>query len=217
MTRKRQPEADHGDEPEQRLRGERRDQQRGGRSSPLRPVSGGSARPAGARRPRSTMSTTRPRPASSPSARPRALVRPRRTAPRRSAPAAKRRPRAGPGLRPVQRLAAEHGRDRERERRRRRPREAGAEKQVEPPPVDREADPGQHRDDRRRERDRRVEHEPQLGQLLGAAQARVGDEAARGQRPAARRAAARRPSHDLVGVTFFAPHIALVGRRLRCR
>ena len=66
---------------------------------------------------------------------------------------------------PVQRRVAEDGRDPEAERRARRNREAGAEQPVEPSPLHREPNPGEHRDQRCRKRDHRVEHEPHLRQL----------------------------------------------------
>ena len=81
-----------------------------------------------------------------------------------------------PGLRCVLVRAAEHGQDRERERPDAGDEEAGGEEQVEHPPFDREADAREDRDDRGREHDGGVEHEPSFRQVVGVAERRVGQE-----------------------------------------
>src|SRR5215210_319769 len=118
----------------------------------------------------------------------------------------------GPGLGPVQRLAAERGRDRKRERRDRDGAEAAAEEEVEAAPVDREPNPGEQCDDRGRERHRRVQHQPDVWKLVRVAEARVGEEQ--------RQRSAEQPDQEhlapepgLVVVALFVPHKGLVGRR----
>jgi len=87
-------------------------------------------------------------------------------------PAADARPELGP----VQRLAAQHRRDRERERRAGRRRKPAGEEQVQSPPIDGEAETREEGDARRGERHGRIEHEPDLRQLVRVAERRVGDE-----------------------------------------
>ena len=82
----------------------------------------------------------------------------------------------GPGFRRVLVRAAEHRHDRERERAGAGDEEAGGEQQVEHPALDREADAGEDGDDRRREHDGGVEHEPAFGQLVGVPERRVRQE-----------------------------------------
>ena len=72
--------------------------------------------------------------------------------------------------------AADGRPDRERERRGGADEEAAREQGVEPPPLDREADPGQHGHDRAGEHDEGLEHEAGLGHAVRGAEARVGHE-----------------------------------------
>ena len=51
-----------------------------------------------------------------------------------------------------------------------------ASKQIEPPSLDPEPDAGEDRDDRRRQDDRRVQHEAPFGQLVGAPEGRIREE-----------------------------------------
>src|SRR5919198_737530 len=115
-----------------------------------------------------------------------------------------------PKLRPVQRVASEHRRDREGKRGCRRGGKPGAEQEVEPPPVDGEAEACEQRHDRRRERDGGVEHEPNLRPRGRVAQAGVGDEQrqCRAEQPDEEDLA---PEPGLIVVTVFVPHEGLFG------
>ena len=143
-----------------------------------------------------------------------ALERPLRERRRRDQGHAKSLPPiAGPGLGAVQRLAAEHGRDRERERRGRGRREAAAEQQVEPPPLDREADPGEHAP---RSPAASMTAVSSTRRSCGSVLACCGGWGRRRRAPAQRRAArsaAPRPRARPGSVFVFAPHTLLVGRR----
>jgi hypothetical protein len=82
----------------------------------------------------------------------------------------------GPRLRPVNGLPAEGGSDPEEEGAESGDEEAAAKEEVEATSLDREANSREHGDDPGRERDGRVEDEPQLRQLVAVPQRRIGDE-----------------------------------------
>ena len=108
--------------------------------------------------------------------------------------------------------AAEHGRDRERQRPDAGDEEAAASSRSSTPPLDREADAGEDRDDRRREHDRRVEHEPRLRQRRSVLRsAGLRQEERRGRRRAGRRAASSPTSQRLERVLGVSLHVPLIG------
>ena len=81
-----------------------------------------------------------------------------------------------PGLGRVELAATEARPDREDRRGERGDEEAAREEQVDPPALDRVARGGEHRDEQAGERHRRLEHEPELRQVVMRAQPRVGEE-----------------------------------------
>ena len=83
-------------------------------------------------------------------------------------------------------------------------------------PFDREADAGEDRDDRRREHDGGVEHEPPFGQLVRAPQDRIRQEERR-RRPQQGDEQQLADEPGLERVFDASLHVPLIGRRAVCR
>src|SRR4029453_8632731 len=92
----------------------------------------------------------------------------------------------------------------------RRQREARAEQPVEPATLHREPNARKHRDQHRSERDHRVEHEPDLGEIKARAQARIREEQCE-QRTEQAEEQHFAPEPRLVRVFLFS-HLPLFGR-----
>ena len=110
-----------------------------------------------------------------------------------------------PSLRLMQGLTAEDRRDREGERRARADRESTREQEVQPATVDRVLRCGEHGHDRAREHDRRLEREPERGEVVGRLEAGVRHEERerRAEQPEEENLA---PEERFEGISVVLPH-----------
>ena len=92
-----------------------------------------------------------------------------------------------------------------------------AEEEIEAATLDGEADPGEHRDDRRGEGDRRVEHEPELRQLEAVVAARVRHEERQAQAPSRPRSRISPQSQAWIGVSARRAARSLFRQNASCR
>ena len=118
-----------------------------------------------------------------------------------------------PGLGGQEVAAAEPGPDRKDRRRERGDEEAAREQEVDAPAFDRVAGRGEHRHEQACERHRRLEHEPQLRQVVVRPQARIGEEERKARAEEAREQDFS-PEPALVHGPAVLSHLPLVGRRL---